>query len=275
MDVDVDTDTSHLEIQIPFLVKSIESSLEITSVSTKPVSPGNDVSVELNLQNHASFKLKDVRVIFDLNQVPFAPRDGTEERIVQSLNARDNAVISFGLTALPKAEVGIYKIPVKILYFDEFGQAYTKLNTVALEINALPRLEITSEGKIIIGQRGELTLKIVNSGLTLVKFLTISIDHPSIISAHSVYIGDLDVDDFQTSDLEVFAEESFNVPLTIDFRDANNQQYHQQVELNVPVIDRTTAQKLGLQPKSKLPYIVGAGVLLAVIYLIRKRSKKQ
>jgi len=275
--IEIDYNDTDSELEVPFLIKSIESSLEITDLKTNPnkIIPGASSTLTLTLQNHASYKLKDVKVLLDLTQSDFAPKDGTEERIIEVMDGRSISTLDFELTSLPKSEPGIYKIPVKISYFDEFGQKYEKLNTIALEISAVPRLEIATEGQLIKGKPGKVTLQFINQGLTPVKFLSININSKKVISSHNIYIGDLDIDDFQTEELTLLANDAFIIPITLDYRDANNQQYHEERSIPIQVLDQASARKLGLESSSNWPYFLGLLAVVVVSYIIWKKIFKK
>lgn len=275
--IEINDNNTDSEVEVPFLIKSIESSLEITDIQTNPdkIAPGISATVTLTLENHASYKLKDVKVLLDLTQSDFAPKDGTEERIIEVMNSRSISTLDFELISLPKSEPGIYKIPVKISYFDEFGQKYDKLNTIALEISASPKLEIATEGQLIKGKPGKITLQFINQGLTPVKFLSINLNSKEVISSHRLYIGDLDVDDFQTEELTLLANDALSIPMTLEYRDANNKEYHEERYVPIQVLDQASAKKLGLESSSNWPYLLGLLAVVVVAYLVRKKVSKK
>ena len=270
--------TINQDVDIPILIKSIESTLEVEKVETSSLEPGQDGTITFHLRNHASYQLKDIRLALELSPtlpLPITPNEGTEESIVESLTAGEETVVSLSVKALPKSEAGRYVIPLRISYFDQFGQSYTKTNSLGLTISAVPELQITAEGKIIEDQSGELTLKIVNTGLTPIQSLAIQIQHPAIISSSSLYIGSLERDDFQTEQITILAHESFPLALTVQFRDAENKPYTKIVTVPIEVVDRMTAERLGL--KSSFPWIYLAFPFVGVIFIlvIRKMMKKK
>lgn len=270
--------SSREEIDIPVLVKASESTLEILNVESNPriLEPGASGTITLALQNHASYSLHDIHVNLELSStIPIAPRDGTEERIVKNLSTRESSSVQFEVTILPNAEPGIYTVPVQLTYVDEFGQNYSRVNTITVEVNAIPQLEITTEGKVVQGRLGEITIKVVNKGLTPIQFLTIHLQHPAVISSPSMYIGDLEQDDFQTEQITILAQEPLQISATVEFRDALNKAYKEQILLPVSVIDTATAKQLGLEKTSLWFYPIVIIVVLIIIYIVRKRLKKR
>ena len=141
--------TVNQDLDIPILVKGIESTLELEKVQTSDLEPGKDGKITIQLQNHASYQLRDIRVALELNPTsPITPSSATEESLVESLAAGEETIMQINIHALPQAQAGSYTLPLRISYFDQFGQLYTKTNSIGLTISSMPELQITAEGKV-------------------------------------------------------------------------------------------------------------------------------
>mgnify|MGYP001619930326 CR=1 FL=1 len=63
--------------------------------------------------------------------------------------------MSFQLTATPESEAGIYKIPLHMKYFDEFGIPYENQNVIAVKIGSVPHIEISQDNSLLLlNQKG-------------------------------------------------------------------------------------------------------------------------
>ena len=278
MTVQLQSENLDQDLDIPLLIKSIESTLEVQNVLTDPpqLEPGNSGEIFLRLRNHASYTLRNIHVALELaSTIPIAPRDGTEERVLESLGPDDTATLNFAITALPKADPGIYTIPLRVTYLDEFGQSYSRGNTITVGINAQPQLRISTEGKVVAGKPGTVTIKVVNTGLTPIQFLTISLLDPAVVSSSQVYLGSLDRDDFQTEQVTILADRSLQIPATIEFRDALNKPFHEQILLPIAVVDQNTAEKLGLEKTSLWWYLLLPVIVVIMIYLVQRVIRKR
>lgn len=276
--IDVKSSEPDQEIDVPVLIKAAEPTLEIQRIDThpSPLQPGAAGEIILAVQNLASYSLRDIHLAMGLTPaMPIAPREGTEERIIKLLRAGEKYSLSFDIIILPDGEPGWYTIPLRLSYVDEFGQNYTRTNTIAVEINVIPQLEITAEGKLLQGKPGEIVLKVVNKGLTPIQFLTIHLQHPALISSSSIYVGNLEKDDFQTEQITLLAESSFPLPATVEFRDALNKVYTEQISIPIIVVDEATAQRLGLTKPSFWLYIILSIVAVVVLYLVQKRLRRR
>ncbi len=274
----VDEGSKDYSYFFPFQVKSFEPTLVLESFTTAPsqVAPGSNVVVNLNLANQASFSLKNVRVKLDLSKMPFAPVGGIDEQTINELTT--NKQLKFQLTASSDSEAGIFKIPVILNYFDEFGTPYTNTNLISLKIGSTPKLELSQESSLIlVNQKSEATLKLVNNGLTKIKLLTVNIQpvNTELLSSNNVYIGDLNADDFNTIDLELYPKlKEAQLILTLNFKDANNNEFKETVPLPLKVYTSEEAKELGLLAESRgMSYLIGVIVLVLLFFVYKKLRK--
>jgi len=98
-----------------------------------------------------------------------------------------------------------------------------------------------------------MTVKIVNKGLPDMKFVNVRLFNSSkyrIISPSEVYIGNIDSDDYETADFKLYIEKNSDkkviLPLAVEYKDANNKNYKNIVNLELPLYSSSEAKKLGL-----------------------------
>ncbi|MBI5065438.1 hypothetical protein HZA97_04310 [Candidatus Woesearchaeota archaeon] len=279
IELDVDEDGDDSNYYFPVQIKNFEPTLTISDAQTTPlqVAPGNKVIVDLTLENQASFLLKNVQVKLGLSNLPFAPSEGIEEQTLKEL--LNPQKLSFKLSVNPDAEAGVYKVPVMLNYFDEFGNSYSKSNLISIKVGSTPKLEISQESStLLVGKKEEATIKLVNNGLTKVKLLTVTIQaiNAELLSSNNVYIGDLDVDDFQTIDMDLFPQsKETQLKLTLSFKDANNKEFKETVTLPIKVYTDEEAKALGLVSQSNLFVYLAIIVVLIVAYVFYKKIRKK
>ncbi len=265
-------------------VKSIEPTVSIRNIKTTPeqISPGSTAEISVDLENKASFNIKNLKVNLDLSgkELPFAPSDSVTEQIVDEVNADTNIVLNFKIISIPEAQPGIYKVPLTLIYFDEFGNNYQTSTLLSIIVGSVPKLEINTEKPILtMGEKSTISIKVVNYGLSQVKFLNF-IFKPSInlnvLSSSSEYVGDLDSDDFQTVEVDLYANRNglLHLPLTITFLDANNQQYTQDMELAITSYTKEEAEKLGLTKKSNTLTIIISILIILILFGFYRLMKK-
>lgn len=246
------------------------------------VSPGNNIKISMSVKNTLNQDISNVNVKLNLEDVPFAPYESGSERFID--NIRDGRIenIEFNLIALPSASSGIYKIPVEIKYEKEDDSIITKSELISVTINSNPEIKITLEDSPLIkGKENVLGLKIINSGLSDIKFSYITLTDSSgfqFLSNKEQYLGDIDSNDFDIADFNVYIDS--NAPdftflkVTIKYRDATNEQFTEVKQIPIKTFSKKEAQDIGLIAKPN--YIIYFIILIILIaYFTRKSLKKR
>lgn len=268
-------------------VQSDASQVGISSVVSEPERfvPGQETMATLTISNMGDSFIQDVAVKLDLSSTstPFAPINSATEKKVKTIGAGKSAELSFNLITIGDATSSIYKVPVSITYSDATGASHTKNDYISLIVGTEPDIVVLLDSQTFhsSGARGDITVKFVNKGVTDAKFLNLEVK-PSedfeLLSPAIVYLGKLDSDDFETADFTLYAkptsEDYLVVPLSVDYTDANNQAYHQDVELKVRLYSSAELKRYGFSGGSPL---VGIIIILLIVgggYYIYRRRKK-
>ena len=275
-------------------VQSQEAILSVEKYSTAPdiAQPGSKAKLSMTLRNYANSLLKDIKVILVLGKsgddsTPFSPFGSTNEKVIPSVDAMSSAPLDFDLLVDSGAQSKIYKVPLNIQYSDALNKNYSKTLTLSIIVGGEPETSVYIEGTTIYtaGNTGDVTVKIVNKGFTDIKFLNVNLDNADgykIISHPIVYIGNINSDDYETVDFRLSigndAKEKIMLPLTIEYKDANNQNYKKKISLALPIYTSSEAKKLGLvKGTSNFAIFLALFVIAAILfvsYRFWKRRKK-
>jgi len=276
-----------LAISLLILFLASVSALTIKSVEVSPdeVAPGENAEIVMSIENNLNEDVEDVSVSLDFSdsELPFAPFDSSNEVSIDEIREDRSKRINFKVIGLTGAKSGIYKIPVEIIYFDEDGNKSSKSSVISITINSKPVLDVEVEdGLILKGQNNEVVLKIINKGLSDVKFSEVefgSSAYATLVSQKKVYFGNIDSDDSETAEFKIFFKEnspsSLNIPVTMHYKDVTNKEYHENFNLNLKVYSKERALQLGLIKQSNTPLIVGGIIILAVVWFIYRKIKKR
>ena len=260
------------------------SAMEISSINVNPqeIAPGETATITLDVENTLSSDVENVNLILDFSSlnIPIAPYQGSSEQSIDELGEGDKEDFVFRVIVLPEAASGVYKIPVKITY-DLNGTEKTKTSTIGIVVNSPPKISLAVEGALVRGMENEITIRIINDGLSGIKFLSINFQQPSngrIMSPTYEYIGNLDSDDFDSIDLRVFTNKNslgtLSIPMTINYKDSTNKDLTKEEIVNVKVYSVDEAKKIGLVEGNNY-VIYFAGVLLVLIYLVYRFRKNR
>ena len=272
---------------------SFATAVSITDVSSSPVEvvPGEIISITIEIENIFNYDVTNLNVKLNLlgADVPFAPYQSSSEKFLDKLKDGDEDDFKFKLITLPETPTGIYKIPVIITYNDEDGndtllEEGPKLELISVTVNSEPELKVYLDDSVVLikGKENIVVLKIINSGLSDIKFLYVTpsdVTGLKFISEKEQYIGDIDSDDFDNVEYKVIvnadAPNSITLLVTLNYMDATNKEFSETANLVLKTYSLKEAREIGLVDKPKIvSYLVAFVLILGyVIYRILKKRK--
>ena len=130
---------------------------------------------------------------------------------------------------------------------------------------------------------GEVTIKFVNKGVSDIKFLYVKIeesDDYELLSSDDSYIGNIDSDDFETADFRLFVESTDKkqvlLPIILEYKDTNNNDYKDSIELALNLYTAAEAKKLGLKNENGFVGILIVIIIVAIgLWYYRKQRKNK
>ena len=274
-----------------FLSLSFVAAVSITDVSSSPteVAPGETIDITIEIENIFDYDVTSLNVGLDLSgvDVPFAPYQSSSEKFLDELDEGDDDNFKFKLITLPATRTGIYKIPVEITYNYEDGNLTLqgqKQELISVTVNSEPELKVSLDDSVVLikGKENIVVLKIINSGLSDIKFLYVApndVTGLKFISEKEQYIGDIDSDDFDNVEYKVIvnadAPNSITLLVTLNYMDATNKEFSETANLVLKTYSLKEAREIGLVDKPKIvSYLVAFVLILGyVIYRILKKRK--
>ncbi len=287
-------------------IASQTSTLSVDTVTVIPErpAPGQTAEVKLLLTNDADGVLKDIKVklnfvttitestLIPYEKLPFTALGSSNEKTVNSLAPGKSTEIAFTIIVDGDAESKVYKIPLSLSYTDKDGTEYETDVTstfLGLVVDQPPQFELNLQDRDFYtkSSTGDVVLSVSNVGPSEIKFMTMILetsDMYQVISPNTVYLGNLESDDFETAEftLNVDADIDEVLPLTVsvEYKDGFNKPYTFSDEVNVPIYSVKEAKSLGLIPAGRSPIttliylviLVGGGYWL---YQHRKKKKQQ
>lgn len=284
-----------------FIILSLTSiqALIIDSVIMNPteIAPGETAVIKIGLENDGANDITDVAVILDLTgviesnmpgvpstafDVPFAPYESSSEYSFDEIQEDDTEYARFEIIALSNAKSGVYKIPLKISYTED-GELKTKNSLIGITVNSEPIIGVNVEDGLLLKlQENNIKIKIVNKGLSDVRFLEIEIGTSTyfdVLSNKQIYIGDIDSDDFDTADFKVYFKSNtpstLTIPISVTYKDAVNNKYNEDFDLQVKVYTKDKAIELGLLEKNNTRLYVGVVIGVIILWFVYRGIKKR
>ncbi|MFB6208490.1 MAG: COG1361 S-layer family protein [Candidatus Nanohaloarchaea archaeon] len=266
--------------ELPVQLKADDKGLVVQKVVfPEKVAPGTTKQMTLKLENTANAYFRNVDVALDFSQLPVVA-SGTSTQRVGSIAPGAQKEVVYKLHVDESAENGVYSLPVTLDYENEAGSTITKSLSTGIVVGGKPRLEtaLNDDGDLKAGSSGTVTFRFVNRGEGTAKFVKVEVlegENYQILSGESVYLGDMNPDDYQTAEAEIYAGEgtdSIEVPVKLTYQE-NGLEKSDTSNVTVNILTTEELQKYGTSSSN---YLVPAVLLLVlgaagVYYWRRKR----
>ena len=285
--------------EIPISIRSVSPIIQtrITSIPEK-IPQGEVATVNVEITNPDTAAIRDITVKFELPN-ELIPLGSTTERKINKLLAGKTSVVSFDIMAAPNAEAHAYKTPLVITFADETGAITTKNESVGLLVGSEDSyaLNVDESSAFTANTKGTFVLSVANTGPNELKFVTVNIEPSNdytIVSNSKVYLGNLDPDDFETSEFTVITHvqkqgsncwipfkcaspNTMNLNIALDYRNSYNQPITEKRTVSVPIYTSSEIKQYGLAPTSSfgLVTIIFLVILLIYLYLSYKHWRKE
>jgi len=254
--------------------------MKIKNVSTTPsdLIPGQSGNLDLTIENTAAFEILDIRMQINLPEEIFFLEDISKKKLAR-LSSGQSSKLNYNIIISPEAEEGVYEVVVTTDYVDHVGEERQDNDTFGVIIKSAPKLFIKVEGPTLRSQGdvGEITLTFVNNDIGNIKFLTAGLlesEAYDVISTNKEYIGDLDSDDFESIDFKIrlnTKEKEVPLRLNLDYKDALNKDYSQEIEVNLNIL---TAKEAGEATRGIWSNLIWVIIIIGIGYWIYKKKIK-
>jgi hypothetical protein len=270
--------------EIPVEVRSDNDILAVSEVEfPENVAPGSENEMSITLENLADGQLKNIEADLDLTDIPVAASESAS-RVVTSVPSDESRSVSFSLDVDEAAENGVYKVPVDISYENEAGNEFSRETTIGVVVGGSPQLEAglnSVENELTPGSTSTVTVRLVNRGRGTADFVKMDVEDSEdfkVLSPGSVYLGDMDPDDYQTADVRLHVSqdaENISLPVDISYRGVTGENVDTQ-NVYVPVYTSEQLQRYGLASGgSPLPFVVVLVLVVGGVYYWRRRRKRE
>nr|MBI4156447.1 hypothetical protein [Candidatus Woesearchaeota archaeon] len=273
-----DTKTARIGIEIRSVTPTFF--IRVNSFPEK-IPQGSKGNITLTVTNLDKSILKDISVKMTLPK-EIVPIGSTTERKINRLNPSEAQVLSFEVTPLADAEAKAYKIELNLTYFDEIGNKFVKEDSIGVLVGSSVNFDLNIEeseaGKQ--SKNGLVTISISNTGPDEIKFLTLEVlgsEDYEILSAKKSYLGNLESDDFETAQFDMFLKKTGVIPIKVkvSYRDSYNEEFSDIQELYLKSYSSLELRRYGLiQGNNFINFIIYI-FLVVFIYLTYKNWRKE
>ncbi|MDP4039106.1 MAG: hypothetical protein Q8P57_00800 [Candidatus Pacearchaeota archaeon] len=243
--------------------------------------PGEEKTITLEIKNDNNYDIEDVSIKLLLNDLNFISI-GNSEKTESEIREDDKETFVFKLKASRDIIPGDYNIPYKLRYgiSNAVNGTIEREGSFGLRVSALTELDFSIRTEnAIVGERGKITLEIINKGLGEIRFVSVDMLPDSgytLLSSSKEYIGTIDSDDsdFATFDV-LFKSTKAILNSQIRYKDFDNIDQNQIISLPIKVYSRENALEIGLISESKTKIYIGMVILVIILWYIYRKIKKR
>jgi hypothetical protein len=243
--------------------------------------PGESGEIRIEVENNENFDIERVSVALILEELPFTSV-GSSEKDLDNLDTDDDDSASFTLRASTDIIPGDYNIPYIVKYVNESNNSiiFEKTGTFGLRVSARTDVDFSVEVRenAIVGQKGRVSLEIINKGLGEIKSVSVQIFPQGfeLLSKDKIFVGTIGADDSDTATFEVvYKTSSPTLSARVDYKDFDNNGQTEVVNLPVNVYTREQALSLGLIQNPDYTIYIVLGVLVVAFFIYRRIRKKR
>lgn len=256
-----------------------------------PVKQGEVVEVRFKIENVGSATMENIHVRI-VPDYPFSLYNGKTTYDIGKLRAgqsgADAVIVDYKLLVDEDAVEGDNEIELEVKLSSNLWITYTNDNfLIDVEDYDFPEIEVYIKDTDVktAGQKGKVVIEVANTNLEDIKFLQMTLmksaDYELLSSSNYVYIGDVDSDDTESEEFEIYVEagvkENLMIPVKIEYQDSNEKDYSEDYMLKLRLFDAKEAKKFGLSKDNKTTLISITIILLLIIgyFIWRKKSKRR
>ena len=259
---------------------SARVSVMMVNQEPDPITAGNVVRAKFMIENPWEETKEDV-IIEILPEYPFSLYSGEAKRNIGKMkglqSGADAIILDFKLLVDTAAVDGDHNLDIKssvgdtvVIYKDMF---YIDVESEEIRL----RTYIRSSDIITPGSTGKLSIEFANAGGYNIEFLESTLlpsnDYKLLSTSSYTYIGDLDSDDTESDEFQVYIPEEtkeVNIPLKIVY-EVNDQTYELEENLKLNLLSKEEAKSIGLIKENYTKNIV-IGIIIGLIsvFILRK-----
>ena len=262
--------SKNLDIEI----RSVDPVLNIyVETDPKVLSQGSPAKLNITLENNEDSIIEDIKIKLTLPS-EIVPIGTSIEKKLDRLLPNQRSSLIYEIIPLGDALSKAYNIPINLTYRDEIGNKFAIDEAIGLLVGSKIDFDVNIKETDIIkkGQKGKMTIGLSNIGPSDIKFLILEIkssDEYEILSNTKEYMGNLESDDFETSEFSIFVKKNDpKIKALITYKDNFNQEKSEVRELILNTYSSNEAKKYNLVEKKNSLINLVKTVFTATIDLI-------
>jgi len=251
-----------------------------------PAEQGKIVEVRFKVENLGISTTEEVELEI-LPSYPFSLYSGDTVRKLGKLPASQTGADALIVDYKLKVDEGALggDTEIELLVREGSSVRFYNDNQFLIDVQeyTTPKLKAYIKENTILkpNTKGTITIELANVDVTDVKFLQFyllpSEDYELISSSNYVYMGDVDSDDTESEDFEIFVKdaEEVSIPVRVEYQDSNENNFEQEYNLSFKIYSSSELAKYGLKENGYALYIVIIIAIIIIWYIWKRKKNKR
>jgi len=261
--------TAAQELTIPILGKV---DIEIASVSTDTLIPGQPIDVKFIFENSGNAPVRDLIIKWNDPEGGILPLAGENRFRIDNLEIGESREVEFRMIADPKIEQGVQVINID-MEFQRFGTSDNRTSQVAFIVGGLTDFDVAQDEI----EDGSLSLSVANIGVNSATGVLLSVPEQEgwqITGGSNVFLGNLESGDFTVASVDLVPlsnDLTQKLKVKVDYTDTVG--IRQSIEKDVVInLSNLLESKKGDQDFT-LYYVIIAVIIIAAFWYTNRRFK--
>jgi len=269
--------------KVEIYIRTISPELSVQVSSHPERMPQGGISeLNITLKNQDNSMVNDVTARLDL-PTSIIPVGSTNQKKIDKILPNSEQTLTFQLTALGDAVSKAYSINLGITFTDITGTTNKKNTTIGVLIGSEVTYDFNIEERDPLrkNSKGNVVLGLSNIGASDMKYTSLTLedtDQYSVISERKKYLGNLEPDDFETSEFEIYPKQEGKIILIakLVYKDNYNQEKTEYNEVPLKIYTYQEAKQYGLIPQSgNILNTILIILLVIFVYITFKRWREE
>lgn len=261
---------------------NLASAVIIDSVEIGSLYPGESSLLRIEVKNIFQEDVEQVSLVLNLENTDFTTI-GSSEDSQEKIKDGDKEIFNFNLKASNNLIPGDHNVPYTITYIYDDGteeKEYSKTGSFGVSVGAKTDLDFSIEtSNNIVERQGRITLEIINRGLGELKSVQVKVNAAKtyeLISPENIFVGNIDGEDSERINFDViFKEKNVQFSAQIHYKDFNNQNQIETINLPVKVYSVKEAKELGIIQQNNFLFYIFIVIILLVLFFVWKKLRKK
>ena len=265
----------------PIVISGKEPSVKVISVSDEKLIPGQEKTINLEIQNIGTSTAYDIVVELQEDRTVTAAGTIVEREItplgpaldyIGQLQSKQKQNVEIKVSVNREADLKNYTLPIKITFRDSSGASTQETSYIGFKVSGTVNIDAAIKEVTPLGAQTEITVELFNKGVGKAEFTIVEVESNfGEIEKSKQFIGALEPNDVDSFKIKITPNTTSDKELTLNISYQDTDSTQKQVKLKLAV-DMGSSQTNQSNPVGSIIFLV---IIVVIVYLGLRYYKKK